>query len=77
MQSPTSKASISNSTIYFVVSKITLKTINGMREMPKLKPKTTHAHKKFHQTWAVQSRGLSQRKLPTKAYMYTNTIDSN
>jgi hypothetical protein len=49
----------------------------GMREMPKLKPKTTHAHKKFHQTEAVQSRGLSQRKLPTKAYIYTNTIDFN
>jgi hypothetical protein len=48
-----------------------------MREMPKLKPKTTHGHKKFHQTEAVQSRGLSQRKLPTKVYIYTNTIDSN
>jgi hypothetical protein len=45
--------------------------------MSKLKPKTTHAHKKFHQTGAVQSRGMSQRKLPTKAYIYTNTVDSN
>jgi hypothetical protein len=36
-----------------------------MKEMPKLKPNTTHAHKKFHQTEAVQSRSLSQRKLPT------------
>jgi len=49
----------------------------GMRDMPKLKFKTTHAHKKFHQTGAVQSRGFNQRKLPTKAYIYTNTIDSN
>jgi len=47
------------------------------RDMPKLKSKTTHAHKKFHQTRAVQSIDLSQRKLPTKAYIYTNTIDSN
>jgi len=31
-----------------------------MREMPKLKPKTTHAQKKFHQIGVVQSRGLSQ-----------------
>jgi hypothetical protein len=43
--------------------------------MPELKTKTTHAHKKFHQTGAIQSRGLSQIKLQTKAYMYTNTID--
>jgi hypothetical protein len=49
----------------------------GVREMPKLKLKTAHAHKKFHQIGVVQSRGLSQIKLPTKAYMYTNTIDFN
>jgi hypothetical protein len=52
------KHQFSNSTIYFVVSKFTLENMNGMREMPKLKPKTTHAHKKFHQTGVVQNRGF-------------------
>jgi hypothetical protein len=47
----------------------------GMKEMPKLKPNTTHAHKKFHQTGAVQSRGLREPKKITNKSIYVCKYD--
>jgi hypothetical protein len=64
------KHQFSSSTIYFVVTKFTLENMNGHERDAK-------TYTQVHQIRAVQSRGLSQRKLPTKAYIYTNTIDSN